>query len=283
MLKTLHAADNLFLEDHVIAGNRVFPTVCAIAWMADAAASVYGGFHYAGVENYQLFKGIVFDGNEAEDYFIDLNLMEGDRHSNKDTLQVSARISSLNTNGKPVFHYAADVLLIKDTLQSKSYAADLPLLEDSRVTEEASMLYENGSLFHGVSLQGITAVMRCDQQGLLLACRIPEFAQDKQGQFPIARQNIFANDLVYQSMLVWVRKQLGLGSLPSLTKSWSVYSTVQAGEAFYLLLTVVDTKPDRMVADISLVHADKRVIAEIKSAEVTVSETLNDLFLHESL
>ena len=62
MIKTLQTANNEFLTDHMIGDNAVLPTVCAMAWMADAAESIYNDYHYQGLEKYKLFKGVVFDG-----------------------------------------------------------------------------------------------------------------------------------------------------------------------------------------------------------------------------
>jgi len=92
-------------------------------------------------------------------------------------------------------------------------------------------------------------------------------------------QNIFANDLVYQAMLVWVRKQLGMGSLPSKTLSWQVYREVMLGEAFYIDLKVVEQTASKLVADIALISENKQILAQVYSAEVTISENLNNLFI----
>ena len=279
MSKTLRATDNEFLADHMIGDNEVLPTVCAMAWMADAAESAFGGYHYVGLENYKLFKGIVFDGSEASDYQIDLAVLEEPKGS-PDQLYVDSKISSLNANGKAIFHYGAKILL--NSSSSKQLLPKANLSEDlsnhTEITEAARQIYSNGTLFHGESLQGIRDIIHCDDKGLLLACKVPAVAQSKQGDFPILSQNIFANDLVYQAMLVWVRKQLSLGSLPSSTKQWITYAQVKAEQLFYLQLTVKEQNNTKLIADISLISTENELLAEIKSAEVTVSESLNDLF-----
>lgn len=277
----MQAANNPFLQDHVIAGNQVFPTVCAIAWMVDAVESSYAGFKYYSFENYRLFKGIVFDNLYTEDYYIDLTLME-ERDSQ---LRVAIKISSLNAKNKPVFHYSAELILLPEAvlfekrLVLKKMAIEIPEQVSDLVHDDAKDLYKDGTLFHGASLQGIQQIIDCDHKGLLLACQINSMAEDKQGEFAIKTNNIFVNDLVYQSMLVWVKKQLGLGSLPSSTKAWNVYAEITPNETFYLKLDVVEQKQDKLVADITLISSSKKVLAEIRSAEVTVSESLNNLFM----
>ena len=276
LTKKLLAANNAFFADHQIGENQVFPTVCAIAWMVEAVKSTYLDYLYLGLENYKLFKGIIFDGSQAEDYLIDLNLINEDTHQ----LQVEVKISS-ESAGKITFHYGATLLLGKKSLgKSKMpiYQGSLPAL-----TTETHALYENGTLFHGETLQGITAVNRCDEQGLLLSCVIDSGISAKQGEFDLTATNVFANDLVYQGLLVWVRQQLGLGSLPTATLSWTVYQEIPVDQPFYLQLTVTANKRNKkVIADIEFINDNKQIFASILGAQVTASETLNDLFLKEA-
>lgn len=268
----------------MIGDNAVLPTVCAIAWMADAAESIYRGYKFHELENYKLFKGVVFDGTEARDYQIELKVVEQNVSDSSTFLKLDAKISSLNAKGKPVFHYGGELLLKPTSKKVSLEAVDLATTNSSngKGAEEARQLYTNGTLFHGESLQGIQEVLHCDEKGLLLKCQVPAIAMTKQGDFPLELHNVFANDLVYQAMLVWVRKQLSLGSLPSSTKRWISYQQVKPNELFYLQLKVVEQGSTKLIADISLISEDKKLLAEIKSAEVTVSENLKDLFKSRS-
>ncbi|MGL1956165.1 MAG: SDR family NAD(P)-dependent oxidoreductase [Colwellia sp.] len=312
--KTLQATNNAFLADHVIGGDKVLPTVCAIAWMREAATAAYQGYHYQGFTNYKLFKGIVFKGSifkdsafqskfddsELEHYQIEMNAeIVGD--SLLVATKVSSKIISDDGQEKTVFHYGAQLTLVRTLMctlskfdnQSAKQKITIPDSGDN-----AAELYTNGTLFHGESLQGITEILECNEQGLLLSCQVPQMASAKQGDFPLSslnnrnvhrHSNIFANDLAYQAMLVWVKKQLGLGSLPSSTDSWTVYREVDVGERFYLQLTVVKStgkgkKRGSLIADIQFFTAEKdnkpyQLLSEIKSAKVTASTNLNDLFL----
>ena len=70
-----------------------------------------------------------------------------------------------------------------------------------------------------------------------------------------------------------------MGSLPSATQSWMVYRNVPVDKAFYLQLQVVEHRGAKLIADIALISDDASYYAEINSAEVTASESLNDLFI----
>jgi polyketide-type polyunsaturated fatty acid synthase PfaA len=278
--KTLLATNNTFLADHTIGDDQVFPTVCAIAWMRDASEKAYQGYHYQGLENYKLFKGIIFDGSEANEYQIEMNAKPND---DGEILVVETKISSINEQGKIVFHYGAQLTLVSQRKASPKIDLTKPTSAES-----AKALYSNGTLFHGPSLQGINGILACNEQGLLLRCQVPAVAVEKQGDFPLSnsgeQSNVFANDLAYQAMLVWAKKELGLGSLPSSTQSWTVYREVTLDECFYLQLTVVKSsgkgkQRGALTADIQLISESNEVLSEIKSAKVTASANLNDLFL----
>nr|WP_045110309.1 type I polyketide synthase [Moritella viscosa]SHO15137.1 Polyunsaturated fatty acid synthase PfaA [Moritella viscosa] len=283
--------NNYFLADHMIKGNQVLPTVCAIAWMSDVAQATYSKrdctLKYVGFEDYKLFKGVVFDGNEVADYQIQLSPITAVSEQ-ENLVRIAAKIFSLKSDSNPIFHYAATILLAPQPLEAvkvnlPSLVADIEgCAVNESVAGEAQALYSNGTLFHGESLQGIKQILRCDEQGLLFACQVSDVAAAKQGGFPLAANNIFANDLVYQAMLVWVRKQFNLGSLPSVTAAWTVYREVAINELFYLQLNVVEhdlltSRGSKACCDIQLIGADMQLIAEVKSAQVSVSDILNDM------
>ncbi|WP_372882054.1 SDR family NAD(P)-dependent oxidoreductase [Psychromonas sp.] len=273
LVKKVLAADNPFLADHQIGQHQVLPTVCAIAWMVEAVKNSYPDFVYLGLENYQLFKGIVFDGNQADDYIIEMAALD----TEGENLRVNVKIASEKTDGSLLFHYQATLLWAKENQSAPLHYGELPGLVLGKQANAAA-LYKDGTLFHGSSLQGIQALLHCDSQGLLLSCLIAGSVQRKQGEFNLQENNIFANDLVYQALLIWVRQQLGLGSLPSSTLSWTVYSEVKLDRAFYLQLTISEQAANKVVADIKLIDRNKQIMAEISGVEVNTSASLNHLF-----
>jgi len=281
LIQSLQTAKNDFLADHMIGDHAVLPTVCAFAWMSSAAESVYPNYRVTSTNNYKLFKGLVFDGTESDEYYIDLELT----NESVGCLNVDVKISSTNTNSKTVYHYAAQLVLTNEPLREE-IIADYPLSETQSAaqplngssSESAKQLYNNGTLFHGESLQGIRDINFCDDLVLLLTCQVPSCAVLNQGDCELEKNNVFANDLVFQAMLVWVKKQLNLGSLPSSTKSWQVYRQVKVDELFYLKLDIVEQNKSMILGDIQLISTNNTLIAKISSAEVTASENLNQLF-----
>lgn len=267
LTKAFNPEKNPFLQDHVIGSNPVLPTVCALAWMADAVEGVYKDYRFVSLSDYQLLKGIVVDGSDKADYQLELNLQ--DLSDEQLSVEVSIQSGSLK-------HYSAVCHMISNEKALEAQLQAVPSQEGEAT--DAADFYENGTLFHGESLQVIEQVMQLDKEGLLLRCKVPAIADEKAGEFSASTHNVFANDVAYQAMLIWVRENFGMGSLPNATASWKSYRQVSTGETFYVLLKVSESSKTKLKANIQLIDDKDTVIADIEAAEVTISERLNNLF-----
>jgi hypothetical protein len=253
----------------VIGEHAVFPTVAAQVWLANAAHTLHPNMTVSKLENYKLLKGIVFDDVVSSEFFVDTETTPV-----ADGVKVALKIFSENAKGLPQYHYAADVLMVAEKAQTRAYSFAFA----ESMNKAAAPYYNNGTLFHGESLQGFMGLKHLDEKGLRLACKLNEKAEQVQGSFNIEAGNVFADDLVYQALLVWVREQMGLGSLPSATASWQKFREVKIDEAFDLELIITEQKPNSISADVYLVDEQGLLIAEIRAVQVTASENLKNLF-----
>ena len=89
--RTLSLQNNPFLRDHVIGGNAVLPTVCAVAWVANLCEQLYPGYTFYAVDDYRALKGIVFDDTLADGYVLTLQEIQ---KSDQDGIILDAMISS---------------------------------------------------------------------------------------------------------------------------------------------------------------------------------------------
>jgi len=285
-VKVFNTDNSSLLAHHKIGENEVLPTVCAIAWMKQACASLYPDYHYQGIENFKLFKGIVFDGHEAEQFLIETTLIDSQCAADDSPLTVEVTVSSESSNlegkqGKLQFHYRALVILtLGPVKQSPLYQGELPLPQAVAMQpcDTVSALYHDGSLFHGKNFQGIKQLHHVDQSGLLMECVIDESTIAAQGEFLLADHNVLANDLVYQALLIWTNKLMGVGSLPTKTNHWQVYREVGINEVFFIKLNITETAGQRVIGDLLLIDCDNKIISEVTGAEVTCSATLAELF-----
>ncbi len=269
---------NPFLDDHVIGGRAVLPTVCAVAWMVNAGEQIYPGYRFVRVDDYRVFKGIVFDeegesGSESEEHVLDLKV---EPVEDEESLRAEALIWSELANGRPRYHYRAEVLLRRSGfLSAPSRALTLP----NHALISGADLYGSGVLFHGPSFQGIQEVLTMDQSGLLMRCRSPKVDWTKQGQFPVQTFNPYVVDVQLQSLLVWSRQYLGHSGLPLRIQSGVQYRPLDFEETTYVTMEVRSQTQRNLVADVTIQLSDGSIAADVRGAEITLSERLNALFL----
>ena len=204
---------NPFLNHHVIQGQAVLPVVNAVGWMAQSAERLYPGFRVFEVEQTRLFKGVVFDGNQAEDYVLEVKEIE----KTAEKIQLETSIAS---EGKklPTYHYKARVVLIPNR-QEVALPAFQPANSGSYSPTEGAVLYQDGSLFHDTYFRGIDRILDWNESQMILACRAPQVPLAEQGQFPVSSVNTFFADIQYQGMVIWVQRYFdGAKSLPLQTE-----------------------------------------------------------------
>lgn len=267
--RKLTLKDNPFLNSHVIQGNAVLPVVNAVGWMAQMCESLYPDYAVFKIENTKLFKGIIFDGTEKEEYILELKELE------KSSEQIVFETTVLSEGGKlPMFHYKATV-----TLVNKKSIPTAPKfthkISGTYQPTDGAILYKDGTLFHGEHFQGIEEILDCTENQLVLSCKAPEVPLSDQGQFPIQSINTFFADIQYQGMLVWVQKiHDGAKSLPLQTDSAILYKQVPFGKKLLVNVTVLEATDVKMVAECTVYDEEGNVYIKTSGATVTISRQL---------
>ncbi|MGR5152007.1 phosphopantetheine-binding protein [Photobacterium swingsii] len=257
-----------FIKDHCIAGNPVLPTVCAIQWMREAAQQWLGA--NVSVRNYKLLKGVIFENDDVQTLTLNIS---------PDAKMATQWKALISCGGRP--QYQAQLVIDNDTAAA---GLEKTFINDSaKPVTTANDLYSNGTLFHGPRLQGIQAVTRFDDQGLIAQCQLPVISDSDCGSF-VPTQHAggcqpFAEDYLLQAMLVWARLKYGSASLPSAIGEFVSYSPMQAGDCGWIELEVIKSTARSLQANIALYHQDGRLSAVMKGAKVTISKTLNEAFL----
>jgi NAD(P)-dependent dehydrogenase (short-subunit alcohol dehydrogenase family) len=270
--RTLSLAANPFLQHHMIGGQAVLPTVCALEWMGNTAEQLYPGYTFFRAENYRVLKGIVFDETLAPAYTVEVK--EADK-SVKGLILLDVMISSQTQQGKPRFHYSVRLHLIDQLPTPANY-----LNADYRMTdgEPGAPLYTNGTLFHGPSFQGVRRILNYSPQRLTLECEMPDVSEAMQGQFAIQSFNPFLADVQFQSMVIWARRFYNAGSLPLRAQAGTYYGSPEPGAPFFVSLEVRSHSDSGLVADIIAHDSDGKIYTQVEGAEVTISAQLNRLF-----
>ncbi|MGB0930984.1 MAG: SDR family NAD(P)-dependent oxidoreductase, partial [Chitinophagales bacterium] len=262
---------NPFLQHHVIGGNPVLPIVNAVSWIANSCEQLYPDYKIARVENTRLFKGIVFDGNQATDYVVDVKELE----KGKDEIRFEGTVWSQGANGRPTFHYRANVVIRQTADGGRPTVSKRWTTNGGRQTEmDGKQFYTNGTLFHDHYFQGVESILEVNEQGLVMQCYLPEVSAEAQGQFPVRSVNSFLTDIQYQAMLIWVRHFHDAASLPLNTKLVEVFEALPFDTPFKVALEVKSSTPFKMLCDISAFDDSGKVFMRSEGAEVTVSKGL---------
>ena len=263
--------NNSFLQDHCIAGNPVLPIACVLSQMIHCCEGSYEGLFVNECTDFQVYKGIVFEGQTDIQYWMDFQECS---KSEQDGLDVEVRVISQDASQKITPHYAARILLKNTVPQTSAHSFDAQ--ETSAFA--GSEFYKNGTLFHGHSFQGILKQLRYSDKELLLECQLPELGDKKMQQFSKEPVNALAVDLAFQAMLVWARKHYDCGSLPLKLNKLQNFATIPSGKTFYISLDVSSADKRILQGTLTLHDAQGNVYTQLTGAEVTVSSSLNALF-----
>ena len=272
-----HLADSPFLGDHVVNSKAVLPMVTAMSWMTSACEGIHRGYRYFGFDNYRVLKGIVFDETLANEYTLELKEVS----KGADEILMDAMIRSQSPEGKPRFHYSAQITL-------RAEVPDAPILATSVLQTPAggtfgSQFYNDGTLFHGYSFQGVDQLLDINESGLVMRCVLPHVEDDYQGQFPIQAFNYFMADIGLQSIGIWSRNVYKMGSLPLRAGKGRQYRQGVFGQIFFVTMKVRSHSETNVTASITLHDEDGRIYLVIEDLEVTMSLRLNELFLKNQL
>jgi NAD(P)-dependent dehydrogenase (short-subunit alcohol dehydrogenase family) len=267
--RQLRLENNSFLNHHKIQNNPVLPVVNAVGWMAHSCEKLYPDYSVFKIENISLFKGIIFDGNQKEDYILELKELEKDEEKIVFETTVFSEGKKLPTN-----HYRAKVTVLNKKSFPKPPKFEHQISGTYQPTD-GQVLYQDGSLFHAPYFQGIKEILDCNEHQIVLSCIAPEVPLSEQGQFPIGSINTFFADIQYQGMLVWVQKNYdGANSLPLKTDSAILYRPVPFGKELFVTVKVQEADESMLVAECTVYDKQGVVYIKTSGAAVTISRQL---------
>lgn len=262
---------NPFLLDHQIGLYPVLPATCAASWIASVCEQLFPGFTFYQLEDFKVLKGIVFDENLAYEHILELNEIEkvpGEK------VKFAARIWSKNKNGRPLYHYSLIVTLLREMPPTTIYNVNL---QPSAGTNEGILgkaLYEDGTLFHGPSFQGVQRVISLGEDRLVLECLLQPIPPDRQGQFPLQTYNPFACDAIVQSLLIWAQRYYQAPCLPSHLVRLEQFRAIPFGALSLVEMKIISHNQTSVVADIIVTDTQGAVLAKFTGLQCTISPAL---------
>lgn len=266
-----------FLQDHVVDEKAVLPMVAAMSWMSSTSEGIYRGYRYYGFDNYKVLKGIVFDQTLADEYVLDLK--EVSKSPEKIVLEAMIRSEQ---NGKPRFHYSAQLTLLQTIPDPPHH--EIPQYADAdRTPIPGQVLYNNGTLFHRFSFQGVQEVTMISREGLTMRCSLEPINERYQGQFPVQAFNYFMADIGLQAIGIYARHFYDAGSLPLRAMHGEHFMNVDFGQIFFVTMRVLSATSTDISAEIILYDEHQRIYMIVSDIAVTMSKNLNPMFLRNRL
>ncbi|WP_414550487.1 SDR family NAD(P)-dependent oxidoreductase [Anabaena sp. CCY 0017] len=243
--RRLTLAANPFLRDHVIAGKPVLPATCAIAWIANTCEQLYPGYKFFSCQKFKILKGIIFDGNQAPEYTLDLVEIS---KSDVNEIEVQAKIWSKNGD-KIRHHFSANIKLQKQITLAPIYE---PFNQERANPDISTSFYQNGasSLFHGSAFQGVKRVLNITPETITIECLLPQIPETQQGQFPVQTFNPYIADVQVHSLWIWSQHFHQLGCLPSEIHNFEQFADLPFGKKLYISCQVKSKTESAVVADV---------------------------------
>jgi NAD(P)-dependent dehydrogenase (short-subunit alcohol dehydrogenase family) len=265
---------NPFLLDHRIGEKPVLPATCAATWIVNAAEQLYPGYKFLNLRNYRVLKGIVFDDNSVNEYILELKETV---KSPDGQVDFDALIWSTNNRGRQVFHYSAGISLVANLPETP--VLPLPDISDPGDLEmDGQDLYQDGTLFHGPSFQGVERVLHISRDRLVMQLCLPRVEDRIQGQFPVQnKSNPYIYDAIVQILLIWTQVYQKAPCLPSSLERMEQYENIPFGEACLVSMQIRSCTDLAVVGDIMAQSPDGKVYVKFHGLLGTVSPLLNRL------
>jgi hypothetical protein len=263
--------ENPFLYHHVIGNDPVLPATCAASWVINACEQLYPGHTFHKLKCYKVLKGIVFKDNTAGEYVLDLK--EVSKTANGE-ITFDAVIWSYNQKNRKMFHYSLQVVIMCDLPappQSDAYIG--PNAEQIAIPGKS--LYEDGTLFHGPSFQGVERVLNISPQHLDVEIVLPELELTQQGQFPVQTSNPFIYDAIVQCLLIWTQYYHGVPCLPARLKELRQFKPIPFNQPCFVSMDIRSKTDKAVVCDITVQDEQGKTYVIFNSLEGTISPILN--------
>ncbi len=266
--RRLKSDDNPFLFDHMIGDYPVLPATCAASWAAYSCEQLYPGYRFFSLENYRVLKGIVFNDSLAEEHTLDLKEVE----KSAEKIVFDALVWSKNDKGRVIYHYSVRVTLMRETPAAP--VSELAVGEAGEAIP-GSMLYQNGTLFHGPSFQGVERVLHISRGKLVMQVVLPHLEDRIQGQFPAYTANPFIYDAIVQSLLIWAQYFYQAPCLPSSLRRLEQFMPVPFDVPCRVTMEIETQSSSAVVANLLVQDNQGRTYVRLDGLEGTISPHLN--------
>jgi malonyl CoA-acyl carrier protein transacylase len=271
--RDLSVSSYAFLKSHVMNGKAVLPVAVIIEWFAHGALHLNPGMQFHGFDDFRVLKGVTLKADEN----IHLRILAGKMIQKGDVVFVPVELRS-----DELLHASA-VMVLVDAYE-KNVLPKLEAVKGSYQFQKGEY-YQNGQLFHGQHLQGITEVTHCSDQGIVANVNSAPSPSSWMQQ-PI-RSSWLTDPLVldsaFQMMILWSFEQNGIGSLPTAIARYRQYQRSYPKDGAKIIADVKEQTDHRANASIEFVDRKGELIALMDGYECVRDSSLQTAFKENDL
>jgi NAD(P)-dependent dehydrogenase (short-subunit alcohol dehydrogenase family) len=262
-------ADDPILRAHRVGSNVVVPATFGLGWMINVVERAYPDWYVVEATDFQVHKGIVFDGAPRGDYQVQVGAGEvrGDR------IIVRVSVFGETEAGRLIPHYAANLALATAPAQPSTRA--VPPITDPHA--QALEIYREATLFHGPPLQGLRVVLERSAEHAVLQCRLPD-TDVADGAFHGRLHSPVLADLLLQGAAVLGSDLLDGAALPLGIGKVEWFAPLPDDEPFFLVLEEVRLSAPTITMSISAITPDGRVLQRFTDAIGVSTKDMTELF-----
>ncbi|MEH1925097.1 SDR family NAD(P)-dependent oxidoreductase [Nostoc sp.] len=259
---------NPFLHDHTIAGSPVLPATCAMTWIINASEQLYPGYRLFNYQDFKVLKGITFNETLAKEHILEIEEIS---KVNLESIELKAKISSKNPEGRIHFHFSAQLNLQREIPVAPTYES-LNLEPDNIITATGKAFYQNGgaTLFHGPGFQEVKRVLNITPEKITTECLWPELTPQQQGQFPVQWVNPYTTDLSMHALWIWTQHFHEEGCLPGKVEKFEQFEAIPHNETFYVSCEVLAKTPSSAIANFIIHNRQGKIYSRMLGAHAII-------------
>ncbi|WP_054814730.1 type I polyketide synthase [Nocardia arizonensis] len=269
-------ADDPVLDAHRVGTTPVLPAVYAIGWMIAVAESAYPGLRVVAVEDFEVLRGITFEGAEDRRHHVRLDV----RSVRDDGASVTASIGdghpARGASGGGSARYRAVLTLAARTSSRRRAEIDFAAPESGIHFESGDRLYRDGIIFHGPLLQGIRTIHERSADRLTVTCRMPGPVADR--GYAGELYHCAPADFVLQAAVVLAAETGTVGWLPLAIDRLDLWAPLPLDDSFVIRVDKVSTAPNRLRVDAEARAASGEVFLRASGITVVTTSGLDEKF-----
>jgi acyl transferase domain-containing protein len=253
------------IQAHRIGEHAVLPATFGLGWLINVLERAHPGLRVIEAHDYQVHKGIIFDGEVSPALRVDTQPGEAD--GDRLTVRAAVRADS------GASHYAGRFVLAAEVPTPPTVAAHA----FGTGNEDALEIYREATQFHGPRLQGMRRILERGDEKLVLECRL---ADDRvaDGAFGGRLHSPVLADLLLQGPPVLGKELLGQPCLPLGVARAEYFAQLPDDEPFVLVLDDVRKTPGGVTVTATATDGEGRVLQRFTGVTVVSTPDMAEKF-----